>query len=57
MLTTILLGFLDVSPYLDMLELKWLIQHGDQTIDLLIPIFSTWQEYVNSFVLVKEENC
>ena len=40
MLTTILLGFLDVSPYLGMLELK-LIQHGDQTIDLLIPIFST----------------
>ena len=57
MLTTILLGFFDVSPYLGMLELKWLIQHGDQTIDLLIPIFSTWQEYVNSFVLVKEENC
>ena len=41
MLTTIILGFLDVSPYLGMLELKWLIQHGDQTIDLLIPIFST----------------
>ena len=44
MFTTILLGFLDVLPYLGMLELKRLIQHGDQTIDLgdlLIPIFST----------------
>ena len=41
MFTTTLLGFLDVLPYLGMLELKWLIQHGDQTNDLLIQVFST----------------